>query len=232
MAAMASRGVLLSFASRSCEAGYNDMTIRIYFDFSTPLDDPDDELDYVVGFHGRIFDSGSDEDDRETKEALIGRISGYRVYMDLVWDHRRSPMDVFDAHSQTLLEFYEVLFDHRTRELKESIGDISIGSDILIIDKVEILPDYRGKSIGLKAVRRTMEFLGSGCAVTALHPHPIQYDGKLDKDWTQRMQPQAFACDKRTAKKKLREYWSRLGFQRIGRTSYMAFAMTNRIHDV
>lgn len=206
------------------------MAIRIYYSFSTPFE-LDDELDYVVNYYGRIIDSGSDEDEGESKETLIGRVSGYRVHMGLVWEHDLNPLDVFDAHSHTLLGFYEVLFDQRTCELKESICELSVGPDVLIIDKVEILPNYRGKSIGLKAVRRTMEFLGGGCAVTALHAHPIQYD-KLDKDWTLQMHLQNFIGDKQTAQKKLRDYWSRLGFRRVGRTSYMAFAMTNQIRDV
>jgi hypothetical protein len=206
------------------------MAISIEFDFPTSLD-LNDELDYVVNYYGRIVDSGSEDDDGGAKETLIGRVSGYRVYMGLVWEHNLGPMDVFDAHSQTLLEFYEVLFDHRTRELKESICELSVGPDILIIDKVEILPDYRGSSLGLKAVRRTMEFLGGGCAVTALHAYPIQYD-IVDKGWTNQMRPQDFKRDKRVAQKKLRDHWAQLGFERIGRTNYMAFAMTNQIRNV
>ena len=151
--------------------------------------------------------------------------------MSLLYERHGDVMEVFDAHSQTMLELYEALFDPKTGDLKDSVSEETSGQDILIVQSIEVLPAYRGNSLGLKALRRTMDFLADGCALTALQAYPIQYDQSLNKTWTQQMRPSQFMRNKASAARKLRKYWSQLGFKRIGRTNFMSFDMAYKIND-
>lgn len=114
------------------------------------------ELDeYIVNVFGSI-DWTLDDD----STSCAGTIRGQIIRVDRIHEKGEEIFDVCDAHSQTLHEYSCALFDSKTKELKETIdrqfGGI-IGRDVLVIDKIEILPQHRGKGIGLAAMWRFLD---------------------------------------------------------------------------
>ena len=69
-----------------------------------------------------------------------------------------------------------------TGEMREGIAEETSGTDILFVESIELLPEYRGRALGLAALRRTLEFLGGGCAVAVVWAYPNRYDEVQDRD--------------------------------------------------
>ena len=101
--------------------------------------------DYVLTVQGRIC---TDEDTE------IGRLLGYIIQVNRAINEEQDLFEACDAHSQTATDYYEALFDHKTGEFKESIEEqlgITHVGNILILDRIEVLPAYRKHGVGLAA---------------------------------------------------------------------------------
>jgi hypothetical protein len=85
-----------------------------------------------------------------------------------------------------------------------------------------VLPKFRGLRIAESAIHRTIDIFGTGCGLVAREPWPLQFTPSVADD------PEAlkkFALpniDKGEALRKLRSYWSRLGFWPLGDTGIYA----------
>jgi len=204
--------------------------MRIEFGMTIPTDLDGEADQYIVHYWGQILDSADSEDaGAESADVIVGRVDLSRVHMGLVAEHGESVVEVFDAHSDDIVEFCEALFDVDTEELKDGISEQTSGSDLLLVESIEILPQYRGKALGLKVLRRLMEFLGGGCAVVAIKARPVRYTDPADVDWSRRMQPAMLEASPDEAPQRLREYFSRLGFERVEGTDIMAFDLAYEI---
>jgi hypothetical protein len=135
--------------------------------------------------------------------------------------------------------FYSALYDSKTRGFKESVLKLFdyevFGINLLILDRLEILPEYRGGGLGLACLYRCMQQYKHGCGLVTLKPYPLQFEtirGSGDKNehderkdqepWRQSLNLKVFGTDKKTCMKKLEKYYQRLGFIKIQRTEVMA----------
>src|SRR5262249_5731882 len=118
----------------------------------------------------------------------------------------------------------------KTGEFKESVlklfGYDIVNINLLILDRLEILPEYRGEGIGLACIYRCMQQYQHGCGLIALKPFPLQFEaiGESDKQdpWWQKLALNAFGTDQKICTRKLESYYRRLGFIKIPRTEVMA----------
>jgi hypothetical protein len=92
--------------------------------------------------------------------------------------------------------------------------------ELLILDRIELKPEYRGHGLGLLAARCFIEMFGSRCGLVACKPYPLQFEGS--NRWRPPGRPSGAAKAVHTAQKKLRQYWIRVGFQRVPRTMLYA----------
>jgi hypothetical protein len=205
------------------------MTLSIEFNMNVPLRLDDGELsDLIVTFVGEVLDHG----DETGAPEVVGRIEGSRVHVGLALERGEPLFDVCDAHSQTMMELYEALYNPETGEMREGIAEETSGTDILFVESIELLPEYRGRTLGLMALRRTLEFLGGGCAVAVVWAYPNRYDEVEDRDWASRMRPELFGVAGEEAAAKLRAHFERLGFTRIEGTDFLTFDLAYRLDDV
>jgi GNAT superfamily N-acetyltransferase len=93
-------------------------------------------------------------------------------------------------------------------------------ADLLILDRIELKPEYRGHGFGLLAARCVIEMFGSRCGLVACKPYPLQFEGS--NRWRPPARVWGATRAMRRARKKLRQYWARLGFQRVPRTMLYA----------
>ena len=181
----------------------------IHFSISRDLSPDGSVEDYIVNVPGSIYL----EDEEE-----LGSFYGHIIQVDRALNEEQYLFEACDAHShsQTLTQYYEALFDFDSDEIKESITkqwqkDVLISSDILIVDRVEVRPEYRGHGLGLAAVYSFIETFGKHDGFVALTPYPFQFDyPDIDQKPFEK-----FSRDKKVALQKLQKYWSRLGVQRL-----------------
>src|SRR5712664_3910441 len=173
------------------------------------------ETDFVHSIAGRIIaePEGSGKED-------AGHIGASLVQFGEALDHGISAERLGDGISGDISEYWEHLFDAETGCPKDEIQNEFelVDLDLLIIDYVVIYPEFRGLRIAESAIHRTIDIFGTGCGLVACKPWPLQFTPSVadDPEALKRLAPPTVS--KGEALRKLRSYWSRLGFWPLGNT--------------
>jgi hypothetical protein len=98
--------------------------------------------------------------------------------------------------------------------------------DCLVLDYVVLNPKWRGLKVGLLAARKAIDLLAGGCGLAVCDIAPLRREAHqfigVPKSW---LPPHRTVQAKRAATRKLRSYYGRLGFRRLGKTAYSAMSM-------
>jgi hypothetical protein len=94
--------------------------------------------------------------------------------------------------------------------------------------RIEISPKFRGTGVGQTAIDRTIDIFGPVCGLVACKPWPLQYTPAFARDRKALKRLKAPGVGQDDAVKKLRVYWSRLGFWPLGETGIYLLGMTQR----
>jgi hypothetical protein len=100
--------------------------------------------------------------------------------------------------------------------------------DLLIIDYVAIYPEFRGLRIAEPAIHRTIDVFGAGCGLVACKPWPLQFTPSVADDQEVLKRLALPNVGKGEALRKLRSYWSRLGFWPLGNTGIYLLSASQR----
>lgn len=216
-----------------------DDILRCYsvdFVASSPLELAE-EAEYVTEVTGTILQHIERDGCLPPESKRVGTIMAYRLDGGRALNDGVDLADVCDAHSQTLADLHGLLF-RRTFEFSPVVAKVfpdASTPDVLLIDLVELIPEVRGRGLGLRAARRMMNLFETGDGLVVVLPFPVQSNAGFRKDTAVDRDLSAFTCDDATAKLKLRTYWSRLGFEPVPRTPYMALCpavVTPTMHDL
>lgn len=183
------------------------------------MDAPEDFVDVYDGkilFHGEY-----------ANRRTAGKI---RAFVIRVGDGEAAGMparEVFD-HTGELHDYWKVLFDPRSDDFKQSVlknFEMCFG-DVLILDLIEVLPAYRGNGLGLAVASQMIEVLGRGCGLVACKPFPLQFNAGFEHDekFRDKMKFAELEKNRTTAMRQIRDYWSKLGFRRVGRSYVYALS--------
>lgn len=189
-----------------------DIHLKLAFEVSSPEYGPDALL---TEYQGEIVES-------ETQE-VVGEARAYVLNAEgcEAWGYR--PLDALDTRSATapymaLLSLREAgnVTPSVLRALDMSPDDMVVSQSMLIIDRTEILPGYRGRGYGLQAMHLLLAQLSLGCALAAIKPFPLQFESK--RQWKEEMALGSFKGKKPEATARLRTHYARLGFKPAGRS--------------
>jgi hypothetical protein len=184
------------------------------------------DADFVHSILGKISakseDRGSEED--------VGYIKASLVQFGAALDHGISTERLGDGIDGNIAEYWELLFDLDTGCWKEEVQDEyeASGCDLLIIDCMEISPKFRGTGVGPTAIDRTIDIFGLGCGLVACKPWPLQFTPTFARDRKALNRLKAPAMGQDEAVRKLRAYWSRLGFWPLGETGMYLLGIAQR----
>jgi len=141
-----------------------------------------------------------------------------------------SVFDVFDSDS-VYIGYFEALYDYDEDDFKPYVTQIVCEDDclpypnLLVIDKLVIYPQYRGKGLGLLALKALIHRHRSGVGLIAMNPVPLQFESKFvdekNSDLFSRFGLDAYSLPKNKATAKLRKYYGRLGFKQVPQTEFM-----------
>ena len=186
------------------------------------------EDDFVHSIAGRII---AETENRGEEDA--GQISASLVQFGEALDHGISAERLGDGISGDISEYWEHLFDVETGYPKEEIQNEFevVDLDLLIIDYVAIYPEYRGLKIAESAVHRTIDIFGTGCGVVACKPWPLQFTSFVSDNQETLKRLALPNVSKGEAIRKLRSYWSRLGFWPLRNTGIYLLSLSQRSCD-
>jgi len=209
--------------SSSGECNYH---VGIVFTLSTRLQKDCQASDFIQSISGRVF--ASQEADK--RERQFGYLNASLVQFGSALDHGITADQLGDGICGSIAEYWEQMFDVETGRWKDEIREEFeiAGSDLLIIDCVELDPILRGQGLGLAAVHRTIDIFGSGCGLVACKPWPLQFTPAFatNRRKLQRLKPPAFNQDE--AVRKLRLYWSKAGFWPLGEVGLYVMSLSQR----
>ena len=184
------------------------------------------DADFVHSILGKISakyeDRGGEED--------VGYIKATLVQFGEAMDHGISTERLGDGIDGNIAEYWELLFDLDTGCWKEEVLDEyeASGCDLLIIDCMEISPKFRGTRVGQIAAERTIDIFGPVCGLVACKPWPLQFTPAFARDRKALNRLKAPGVGQDEAVRKLRAYWSMLGFWPLGDTGIYLLGMAQR----
>ena len=185
-----------------------------------PPSEPDD---FVYKITGRVLCGTLHEE----TDRLAGRFRIYYVDFATGANYGYSAREVLDAYSDTytyadvLLGRSDEPFSHRLEKL---LRFEVWNPNFLVLDRVEILPQYRGRGVGLLAILSLIERFAAGAGVVGMKPFPLQFEPAPPSGyaaWQKRLQLAKLSRNQRHATKKLQTHYARLGFVPLSRTPFM-----------
>ena len=160
------------------------------------------------------------------KSQLIGKGKISLFLLGLAQDEEFSMLQLFDG-SQSGLDLGNLIIDWRTESLYENFEDIMLETanyNILYIDRIELLPQFRGLGLGKKIMKDIIFRFDNSCGLIALKAFPLQLEGSSalgrDEKWNEKMKYEDSIQDEKMAKKQLYKFYKSLGFTQYLRTEY------------
>ena len=186
---------------------------------------PDGEPGEFVSEYTGVITCADDETGVVTK---VGRVSALRVHAALAHNAGEHLLDVCDCHSGELHYLHTLLYEPDQYHFREGLMARfeATESDLLVLDYIMLNPKWRGLRLGLLAVRKFVDLIGGGCGLVVSEIAPLRPDAhkalRVPAKWLPRLSSKD---DARDGAVRLRRYFRRMGFRRLGRTPYYAMSL-------
>jgi hypothetical protein len=202
------------------------------------VDEPEEYVRPISGYVEFLIGDGHDNahEGKQERRTVAGRFDASYINFDNCLVAGVKLYGLMDTYSAEMAEVYETLFDSRTdelrRDVKELLGNVPF-RNILVIDRVEILPAYRGMGIGLSTLWDIIQRHSAGCGIVALKAFPFQFrsgsrSGRLsfleESDWNKKMGYDTHSYTMEYAHEKLIFHLTKFGFKRIGDRGVLALS--------
>lgn len=180
---------------------------------------PEEEAEPIVSVKGKIIYLG----DHSTPEVTVGTLDGWYLRSERVAECNF--FDLFDG-DQDRLAVGSVVWNHEENGYAADLTD-GVG-DLIVPHAVSLLPEHRGKGVGLLVVWRFLDYFGANASLAVVKPYPLNH-GNPDKqrDETFRQMYRQFAkTPKAAGVKALARHWGKLGFQQLRDSEYLFLDMS------
>jgi GNAT superfamily N-acetyltransferase len=201
---------------------------RVDFEITAHLH-PHSEGDGITEVVGKIVHEEGDEGG-DVHETVAGDLHGYCVRSARIAEARRDLFDVCDEDSQQLCNVASLVWNSDEQGYNDELDLAMPIGDLIVPWTVALLPEHRGKGVGLLAIWRFLDFFGSGAAIAVLKPFPLNHQAYQCSDAESvRMQYDQFAkVSIKAGQAKLAAHWGKLGFKRIPKSDYFYLDMNCR----
>lgn len=190
--------------------------LKINFSFAVSADE---EYYGFTELRGDIFrfSTGTDE------PVLIGKLHAYKFNRAQVGDIH-FPLD-FESETAEFMPMFDENGTEFTDEVLTAARADGFFEDFLILNRLEILPPFRGKNYSAEIFEIIGNTIGFG-TVAAMKSFPLQLEnrgadgvsqseGFFGADWQQQMQLDRLPRDEKKAKRRLSNYYKKFGFRKI-----------------
>ena len=165
------------------------------------------------------------ESDRKVR---VGSFAVILIDIETAVNESESIFDVFDVSSKTIDYYglYKSDLEFKPSVIKALGGYERWAPNMLILDRLEILPRFRGHGAGLRILRCLQLQFSAGCGLVVMKPFPLQFEGgtpeeNKDEEEFIRMRLDQFSTTFEKALKGLQTYYGRLGFVKVPGTPYI-----------
>ena len=200
-----------------------DLFCAIDFEVATSIstDEPDR---WVSTISGKVLAYSEEHEDGE----LVAKSRHFYVDLDSAIDHRESWMDVLDCQQATtpFIELYNLDTWEFTDEVLQVLDEDHLWSmNLLIADRIEVLPKFRGKGVPGAIHDEVIRLFRASACLYAFKAFPLQlesgFDPKNQSDWETMMLMGEFELDQEKAHYSLRRYYRKQGYLQVGSDGLM-----------
>lgn len=196
----------------------------INFNCSSPLSYDDGK--WITEIKAKI--TVYNENDKET---LAGKARFHFVDVESALDAGIGAFSLFDEQASTF-DIYSELYVNDSSEFNkdviDTIGEELWTSNLFIVDRVEVLPKYRGHNLATSVIDEAIRVFAGNTQLCALKAFPLQHEGSFEDKglnhdkWTAKLQLQKFCGDEVAATRKLTELYGTFDFKSLNANkSYM-----------
>jgi hypothetical protein len=193
----------------------------------------DDTHGFLTTIHGDVTLVDS-SDLKKSKVVSIGSIEIVHFGIAGACDRRIDLRDLIDEEGGHYHALIHVL-DLRKGEIKQRVLKLFdqdfFSSDILLINHLEILVNYRGFNYGLQAMVDAIRRFGGGCGLALVSPAPQQFNAELQQV-RNRSEANKIQGKRMVATRRLAAYYRRIGFRAIPRTGVMALPLSRSLPSI
>jgi hypothetical protein len=217
-----------STGTREKSGSNSNVVTSVEFVLRAELHEPV-ETDFVHSITGRIIAESEARGDEDA-----GNIRASLIQFSEALDHGISAERLGDGISGDIAEYWQYLFDPETGHPKEEIQNAfeTVDLDLLIIDNIVIHPKFRGVGVAESAIHRMIDIFGTACGLVACKPLPLQFTPFIANDPKALKRLALPEVSEGEAIRKLRSFWSRLGFWPIRNTGIYVLSRSQRVCEV
>jgi len=189
--------------------------------------------DYIEEQSGRIVIARPDGVETTIGEFCLTAIDCWSAIND------RVPLCEVFEEDYDMDDYYEALFDPELQHFKKKVmrsaklDEGYYNPTLLIIDRIDIVPEHQGKRFGLIAMRALIRLHQRGALIVATKPYPPQYEDGASfvqaREKAKAFGVADYELSKAAAFAKLRQHFARLGFTRVPGTSYVVRTSERRL---
>ncbi|MDQ0024336.1 GNAT superfamily N-acetyltransferase [Variovorax paradoxus] len=207
-------------------------TLSIEFKHEFVVDDREPSR-YVKDIEGSVYVH------YENSKVKAGRFAVFVIDAEAAVNEQEDVFDCFD-HSERTVDYFDLYLPHldfKPKVVKLLTGGERWAPNILILDRLEILPRFRGRGVGLRTLRWLQFQFGTGCGIVAMKPFPLQFEGgkpseNAGKASFVKLGLDSFDNNFDRALGKLRAYYAKLGFVRVPGTPFMVADPMMKLPDL
>ncbi len=186
-----------------------------------------DPSEYVVTLAGNVCIPSEDVNEY----TVVGTISPYSVHLGHALEDGMSWFEVLESYSADTALYLDLLDKTDASSYSDSVQATldPYSSDLLILDRIRIEPQYRGKGYGLYAAELMIQTFSLPGGLAACVPAPYEllqkYDLPTVRDAIQLSREQDLP-EWGPAEAKLRDLWKLLGFQQVPESAVFALSLS------
>jgi hypothetical protein len=194
------------------------------------------ELHFRIELRANLRESWGEPDDvvtRYTGKIIViedhSEVEAGHVLASVVHpDEGEHPLyAVLDSDTQTVP--FLPLVDEEGRKFSKLVNNLlgtdrCFSSSVLLLHRFELLPRYRRRALGLRALELLIERLGLGCQIAAMKLVPLQFEvPPLDPadPWRQALRLEDFKISCGAATRKLKAFYETAHFVSVQKTDLM-----------
>lgn len=195
-----------------------DYYFKIDYSFSSFMNNDlmgEEPTDFINEFSLSIYQVNEEKG----MNNLIGKGTVSLLLLNRAIDLGYPILDIFDA-TGSIMEMAEVVFsleqeDDYWSKLDEFFEyEMPTSYDTCFIERLELLPEFRGKGLGKWVVKNILERFYGSCGLVVVKAYPLQHesDPDISEDWKIKMKYENMETDLEQAQYKLFHYYQQLGF--------------------
>ena len=181
------------------------------------------EMKYLTEIEGDIF-----ANDADGIEYLAGKVKYVFINADEAIDDGFSPEELLDLQSNTA-HFMGNIYNKKgycfRRKILNLYNHAIFSSNLLILDRIELLPAYRGRNWFTEILDDGIRHFGFRADLIALKAFPLQFEANSQSEniieWRNKMAIKLLSQDEKKSFRRLESYYKKFGFIKVSNYGIM-----------